>query len=125
MKKLFSHVLSLFILLTVSGFGVISHASAMPSSMHQSGRETAHTKHQSSTSSTRCATLCTNAVVSKEDEHLPLEDDLDDDEPVIPFYVQQQPSIYDTRSLKLSRDVFAVKPPPKVPIYIIHGVFRV
>lgn len=125
MKKLFGNILSLFILLTVSGFGVISHASVMPASMHVVEHDTAHTKQVNSSSSTRCVTLCTSAVVSKEGEHLPSEDDLDDDEPVIPFYVQQQPSTYDTKSLKLSRDVLAIKPPPKVPIYILYHVFRV
>ena len=125
MRKLFRHVLSLFILLTVSGFGVISHASAMPASMHQSGHETAHTKHASSSSSTRCATLCTSAVVSKDDEYLSSEDNLDDDEPVVPFYIQRQPSIYDAKSIKLSGAELAVKRPPKIPIYILYSVFRV
>ena len=122
MKKLFSHILSLFVLLTISGFGVIGHASAMPMSMHQNGHDSSHTKHTSS-SSNRCVTLCTSAVFNKDDDYDASEDELDD-KPAIPFYVQQ-PSIYDATSLALSRSVYVVKPPPKVPIYILHSVFRV
>ena len=124
MNKLLRNILSLFTLLTISSFGITSHASALPASIHKAGHDTAHTKHTSS-SNARCATLCTSAVLVKKDDYVSSEDNLDDEKPIVPFYVQQQASIYDAMSLKLSPDVLAVKPPPKVPIYILYSVFRV
>lgn len=124
MKKFFNNLLGLFILLTVTSFGLISHASAMPASMHQSEHGTSHSNHARS-SSTRCATLCTSAVVSKEEELVSSEENLDDDEPIVPFYVQQLVHVYDDKSQELSRYRVIVRPPPKVPLYVQHGVFRV
>ena len=125
MRKLFRHVLSLFILLTVSGFGVISHVSAMPASMHQMEQGGSHSQHSQSSTTSKCVTLCTSAVVSRDDEFNNVLEDEDDDEPSIPFYVLAQRGVYDEVTTKVALAVASVKPPPKVPIYILHSVFRV
>jgi hypothetical protein len=125
MRKTLQHFFSLLILFTVSGFGLMNHASAMPTSMHQINQDGSHSKHSQSSSTGRCVTLCTSAVVSRDEELDILTEDEDDDNPIIPFYVLAQSSIYDDESTKVALAVAGVKPPPKVPIYILYSVFRV
>ncbi len=125
MRKVFNHFLSLLILFTVSGFGLVSHVSAMPASMHQMNQDGSHAKHGQSKDTGRCVTLCTSAVVSRDDEFNNVLEDEDDDEPSIPFYVLAQRGVYDEVTTKVALAVASVKPPPKVPIYILHSVFRV
>ncbi len=125
MRKVFNHFLSLLILFTVSGFGLVSHVSAMPASMHPMEQGGSHSQHTQSSTTSKCVTLCTSAVVSRDDEFNNVLEDEDDDEPSIPFYLQSQKSVYDEVATKVALAVASVKPPPKVPIYILHGVFRV
>jgi hypothetical protein len=125
MRKALNHILSILILFTVSGFGLVSHVSAMPASMHQMNQDGSHSKHTQSNSTGRCATLCASAVVSRDDESNNVTENEDDDEPSIPFYLQSQKSVYDEVATKVALAVANVKPPPKVPIYILNGVFRV
>lgn len=125
MRKFLQHVLSLTILFVVSGFGLISHASAMPVSMHQMSQDGSHAHHSQSSSTSRCVTLCTSAIVQREDE---LKDSMihdDNNEPDLPFYLVGQHAVYDSESTKVALATASVKPPPKVPIYIRYGVFRV
>ena len=124
MRKVFNHFLSLLILFTVSGFGLVSHVSAMPASMHQMEKGS-HSKQSQSKDTSRCVTLCTSAVVSRDDEFDDVTENENDDKPSIPFYVQAQKGVYDEVATKVALAVASVKPPPKVPIYILHSVFRV
>jgi hypothetical protein len=125
MRKLVQHMFSLVVLTIVSGFGLVNHVSAMPASMHQMEHGSSHSQHmQSSSSTSRCVTLCTSAVVGRDEDLDFVSEEDDDDEPVVPFYVLTQQSIYDTKSSEVTRAVASIKPPPKVPIYILYGVFR-
>lgn len=75
-------------------------------------------------SSTNCATLCRTAVFNKEESTNPSYEEKDTD-PFDPYYVQfvhAQFSDVDTNSKLYS---VTIKPPPKVPIYILYAVFRV
>jgi hypothetical protein len=97
----------------------------MPASMHQMNQDGSHSKHSQSSNTGRCVTLCTSAVVTREDELKDVTENEDNDEPVVPFYVLSQSSIYDDESTRVALAVASVKPPPKVPIYILYSVFRV
>ena len=125
MRKVFNHFLSLLILFIVSGFGLVSHVSAMPASMHQMEQGGSHSQNSQSSTTSKCVTLCTSVVVSRDDEFNNVLEDEDDDEPSIPFYVLAQRGVYDEVTTKVALAVASVKPPPKVPIYILHSVFRV
>ena len=48
----------------------------------------------------------------------------DDDEPALPFYAQNQQSYLDGKSITQRLYAAEIKPPPKIPIYILYGVFR-
>lgn len=124
MRKTLQHFFSLLILVTISGFGLMNHVSAMPASMHQMNHDSTHAQHSQSSNAARCVTLCTSAVVTREDELKDVTENEDNDEPVVPFYVLYRSSIYDNESISVALTVASVKPPPKVPIYILYSVFR-
>ncbi len=109
----------------VSGFGLMNHASAMPASVHQMNQGGSHSEHSQSSSTSRCVTLCTVAVVSRGDELDIVKESEDDNDPVIPFYALTQNTVYDEVSNKVALVVAGVKPPSKIPIYILYSVFRV
>lgn len=73
---------------------------------------------------TSCATQCRTAVFNQ-DEAINSRYDEEDDEPVVPFYAQNE-NLYFSDVIKAGK-IYAdsVKPPPKIPIYILYGVFRV
>jgi hypothetical protein len=79
--------------------------------------------HETS-SSASCATLCRTAVINK-DENLNLELDEEDNEPAIPYYAHD--GVWKFGEIHVNQKIYAdsVKPPPKIPIYILYGVFRV
>lgn len=119
MKKLFTGIITVFTILLLNTFGLAFHASAMPMTSHEMGSM----NHEAS-SSASCATLCRTAVMAK-DEILNLELDEENDEPTIPFYAQNE--VWKFSKIHVNQKIYAdwVKPPPKVPIYIMNGVFRV
>ena len=119
MKKLFTSIITVFTILLLSTFGSALHASAMPMTAHELGSM----NHETS-SSASCATLCRTAVINK-DEFLNLELDEENDEPTIPFYAQDE--VFKFSEIHINQRIYAdsVKPPPKIPIYILYGVFRV
>lgn len=125
MPKVLQHVLSFAILFVVSGFGLMNHAVAMPASMHQMNQDGSHARHSQSSNTGRCVTLCTSAVVAREDELKDVTENEDNDKSVVPFYLHSRSSIYNDESIKVALAVASVKPPPKVPIYILYGIFRV
>ena len=119
MKKLFTSIITLFTILLLNTFGSALHASAMPMTAHELGSM----NHETS-SSVSCATLCRTAVISK-DEFLNLELNEENDEPTIPFYAQGE--VWKFSEIHVNQRTYAdsIKPPPKIPIYILYGVFRV
>lgn len=120
-RKLLRNLVVSLLLLLVGSFGVTNHAVAVPSSMH----ETAGMDHGGSqSSSARCATLCTSAVFSKEESIKPIYEE-QDDEPGLPFYLLSQDAYLYSKHNRSYSNAFAMRPPPKVPIYILFGVFRV
>lgn len=78
----------------------------------------------SSTDASSCATLCRTAVVNKEDNLINDDESEDDIEPAAPFYLQSQPLRDDEKSATQLLYAAEIKPPPKIPIYILYGVFR-
>lgn len=100
----------------------ISHAyavSAMPS--HEM-----HSNNNHGTSGlSSCATLCRSGLVNRDTVIIVHQDEDDDDQLAAPPYFLSQ-SGYSTGQLETQRlYASAVKPPPKVPAYILYGVFRV
>lgn len=119
MKKLLTNIAAVFMLLLLNTFGLALHASAMPTASHEMGGMS----HETS-SSTNCATLCRSAVFIKE-EAIVRVDEEEDDAPQVPFYAQFQAQISSDIGVKSRPYAANVKPPPKIPIYILYGVLRV
>lgn len=118
MRNALRNMASILTLLVISSFGLMGHASAMPSSMH--GMSGGHSHKMPA--STRCATLCMSTVFSEEQTANPYFEE--EDEPVTPYYIHERAfQLSDLSTGKLPND-YATKPPPKVPIYILYGVFR-
>ena len=110
-------VLLAVVLLNSISFG--AHTSAMSTMSH----DMSGMSHGSSDASS-CATLCRTAVISKEDKIINNDESEEDDEPTIPFYSQNQGLKTDEKSVLQRLYATEVKPPPKIPIYILYGVFR-
>lgn len=96
-----------------------AHTSAMPTMSH----EVNGGMHHSSSDSASCATQCRTAVFNKE-ELVASNNDEEDDEPVLPFYLQNQARQFSDSQVSQKLYADSVKPPPKIPIYILYGVFR-
>ncbi len=99
----------------------VSHASAMSA---MPSHEMSGMNHGSS-DATSCATLCRTAVINKEDNVINNDESEDDTEPAIAFYAQNQTLQTDEKSAAQRLYAAEIKPPPKIPIYILYGVFRV
>jgi len=95
------------------------HTSAMSTMSH----EMSGMSHSSSDASS-CATLCRTAVINKEDDLINNDESEDDTDPAAPFYIQSQLLRVDEKSVSQRLYAAEVKPPPKIPIYILYGVFR-
>lgn len=111
--------LILLAVLLLNSVGFAGHTSAMSTMSHEMGGMS----HNSSDSSP-CSALCRTVVVSKEENAIRNDENEDDDEPVLPFYVQHNSWLSDNKTLKQELYADAVKPPPKIPVYILYGVFR-
>lgn len=123
MQTLLKKVARLLALLAVSSFGLLSHAVAISAPVHGVESNGTVTHHQSTNNSVRCLTLCTSVVFNKEELQRP---DLEDDEdtPFLPFYSKAYSTFLEELDAKGKAYAVSVKPPPKVPIYILHSVFR-
>ena len=120
--KLFAAIRQTLVLLAVVLLNSISfagHTSAMSTMSH----EMSGMSHSSSDASS-CATLCRTAVFNKEDNLINNDESEDDTEPAVPFYIQNQPIQLDEKSATQRLYAAEIKPPPKIPIYILYGVFR-
>jgi len=113
------HTLVLLAVVLLNSISFAGHTSAMSTMSHEMGGM----KHTSS-DATSCATLCRTAVVSKEENIINNDESEDDDEPAIPFYLQSKPLQLDEKSVLQRLYAAEIKPPPKIPIYILYGVFR-
>lgn len=117
MRKLVRSFVAVLAVLVLNGFGFVGHTAAMP--MH--GMEG---MNHDQTNATSCATLCRTAVVDSKEQHAKNTQKENDDEPFFPFYLQLQNQSID-ESLSLTKTCqSSIKPPPKVPIYILHCVSR-
>jgi hypothetical protein len=111
--------LILLAVLLLNSVSFARHTSAMSTMSHDMGGMS----HNSSDTST-CSTLCRTAVVSREENVIRNDENEDDDEPVLPFYAQDTSWLSDNKTLKQELYADGVKPPLKIPIYILYGVFR-
>ncbi len=114
------NALVLLAVVLINSISFAGHTSAMSSMSHEMGSM----KHGSS-DATSCATLCRTAVINKEDNVINDDESEDDTEPAIAFYGQSQTLSTDEKSLSQHLYAAEIKPPPKIPIYILYGVFRV
>ncbi len=120
--KLLAAIKNALVLLAVvllNSLSFVGHSAAMSTMSHDMGGM----KHTSS-DATSCATLCRTAVVNKEEDAIRSDENEDDDEPVLPFYIQDQQLYLDSKSISQRLYAAEIKPPPKIPIYILCGVFR-
>lgn len=113
------NVLVLLAVVLLNSLTFVGHSAAMSTMSHDMGGM----KHTSS-DATSCATLCRTAVVNKEENAIRNDENEDDDEPALPFYVQDQQLHLDSKSISQRLYAAEIKPPPKIPIYILYGVFR-
>ena len=121
--KLLAAIKNTLVLLAVvllNSLTFVGHSAAMSTMSH----DMSGMSHGSS-DATSCATLCRTAVVNKEENAINDDESEDDDEPIAPFFVESQPLHLDQKSVSQRLYAAEVKPPPKIPIYIIYGVFRV
>ena len=113
------HTLVLLAVVLLNSISFAGHTSAMSTMSHEmSGMS------YGSSDATSCATLCRTAVINKEDNLINNDESDDDTEPVIAFYSQNLVLGTDEKSVSQRLYAAAIKPPPKIPIYILYGVFR-
>ncbi len=120
--KLVAAIKNTLVLLAVvllNSLTFVGHTAALSTMSHEMNGMS----HGSSDASS-CATLCRTAVISKEENVINDNESEDDNEPALPFYLSDQPLHSDEKSVSQSLYAAEIKPPPKVPIYILYGVFR-
>lgn len=117
MGKIIRNVVGILAVIILNGFGFVGHTAAMP--MHGMDGMS-----HDQTSSTNCATLCRTAVVDSKEQQTKNAQEENDDEPFIPFYLQLQNQRIDASQSVTKSYQSTIKPPPKVPIYILHCVSR-
>lgn len=113
------HTLVLLAVVLLNSISFAGHTSEMGAMSH----EMSGMSHGSSEASS-CATLCRTAVISKEENLINNDESEDDTEPAAPFYVQNLPLRADEKSTTQRLYAAEIKPPPKIPIYILYSVFR-
>lgn len=120
--KLIAAIKNTLVLLAVvllNSLTFVGHSAAMSTMSH----DMSGMSHDSS-DATSCATLCRTAVINKEENSVNNDESEDDNEPALPFYISDQPLRLDEKSVTQRLYAAEVKPPPKIPIYILYGVFR-
>lgn len=113
------HTLVLLAVVLLNSISFAGHTSAMSTMSHEMNGMS-----HSSSDATSCATLCRTAVINKEDNLINDNESDDDTVPAVPFYLQNQPLQLDKKSATQRLYAAEIKPPPKIPIYILYGVFR-
>lgn len=116
---LIKNALIISALLLLNSIGHTSTVSAMAS--HQTNG-----MNHSSSDSSSCATLCRSAVVNRDIFTILNQDEEDDDDKRLNIFYSLSQNAYSSKKLVSQlRYADEVKPPPKVPVYILHSVFRV
>lgn len=122
MLKSLSVIKNVFVISAVLLLNSIGHASAVTAmpSHHMSGMN--HTTSEAGS----CATLCRSGVVNRDIFTILNQDEEDDDDNLPNKSYSLSQSAYSSRKL-VGQLQYAneVKPPPKVPAYILYSVFRV
>ncbi|TAH32855.1 hypothetical protein EYC59_05525 [Candidatus Saccharibacteria bacterium] len=113
------YTLVLLAVVLLNSISVAGHTSAMTTMSH----EMSGMSHDSSGASS-CATLCRTAVINKEENIINNDVNDDDTEPTTPLYFSGRQLSTDDKSVSQRLYAAEVKPPPKIPIYILYGVFR-
>ena len=114
-------VLVLLAVVLLNSLTFVGHSAAMSTMSH----EMTGMNHQSSSDAASCASLCRTAVLSNESTNpKQLEDDDDEDNTAV--HLPQQGQTWELSSSLVRQRLYAseVKPPPKVPFYILFQVFR-
>ena len=110
------------VLIAVILLNSVSHVSAMASMpTHEMGG-----MNHSTGDTGVCASLCRTAIVSRSisDVNRPDSED-DEDDPALAFYAINQIEQISEKVEKMRLYGDTVKPPPRLPGYILHSVFRV
>lgn len=113
------NLLAILAVLVINSLSFAGHSAAMSPMTHEMGG----VKHDSSNSAS-CATLCRIAVISKEEKVTDNNENEEDDTPTVPIYSSSQALRQDGKSVNQRLYAVEVKPPPKIPIYILYGAFR-
>ncbi len=114
MVKIIRNIVGILAVIVLNGFGFVGHAAAMPT----------HDMGHSQTNAATCATLCRTAVLETNESSKKDAQEENDDEPSSPLYLQLQTiNLSDCEQLTKTRQS-TIKPPPKVPIYILHCTSR-
>lgn len=113
------NTLILLAVLLLNSLTFVGHTAAMSTMQH----EMSGWGHGSS-DTTSCATLCRTAVITKEENGVRNDSDEEDDKSVASFYVDNQRVWLDSKTISQRLYAAEIKPPPKIPIYILYGVFR-
>lgn len=117
LKRIFNSLAAIATVLVLNSFGLANHASAMPMSHEMGGMD-----HSKTSSNSSCVTLCTSAIVSKEDYDIDAQEE-NDSQPEPPYYALHA-SNYPSSNIQGVYYGLTVRPPPKVPIHILLGVSR-
>ena len=121
--KLVSAIKNTLVLLAVvlhSSISLAGHASAISTTSHEMSD-----MNHSSSDATSCATICRTVVINREENIINDDENEDDTEPAMASYIQSQTLLTDKKSVSQRLYASEIKPPPKIPIYILYGVFRV
>lgn len=111
--------LILVAIVLINSVGFAGHTSAMSTMSH----EMAGMNHQSGDAAS-CASLCRTAVLNNESSDPKQLEDEDDDKTTLPIPSQGQTWELSANLVKQRLYASEVKPPPKVPFYILFQVFR-
>ena len=120
--KLLAAIKNTLVLLAVvllNSLTFVGHSAAMSTMSH----DMSGMSHGTS-DATSCATLCRTTVVNKDENAINDYESEDDYEPAFPFYTPDQALRLGEKSVSQRLYAAEVKPPPKIPIYILYGVFR-
>lgn len=113
---------NVLVVLAVLLLNTISHTSVVTAT---SSHEMNGMNHSTSESGS-CATLCRSTVVNRDIFTILHQDQEDDDDkPPKTLYSLSQRAYTSEKLIKQQQYADAVKPPPKVPVYIMYNVFRV
>lgn len=115
----FKSSLVLVAVVLLNTVGLATHVSAMSTMSH----EMSGMSHQTGDTS-NCATLCRNAVLERDVNQPQQNDKQDNEDEFAEPSAPQKPLLTDAKSLKQRLYADNLKPPPKIPIYILYQVFR-